>query len=315
MVIFMNLMTKEKPYNTLNAFYQHKFGKKVFKVSLNGNFTCPNKDGFSGVGGCIYCSESGSGDFAGNKDFSLQKQFNQVKDMMHQKWPDAYYISYFQANTSTYGTVERLRSLYYEALSLDENVIGLSIGTRCDALNDDIYDLLEELNKITYLQIELGLQSIHDETSNFMNRCHTLDCFDEAVKELRKRNIDVVVHIINGFHNETKEMMLETVQHLNKLDIQGIKIHLLHIMEKTALGHLYKKEPFKVLTLEEYVDIVVDQIELLNPNIIIHRLTGDAPKELLIEPKWSLKKFVVMNEIDKELRKRKSHQGIKYNKD
>lgn len=308
----MNLMTKEKPYNTLNAFYRNKFKKKVFKVSLNGDFTCPNKDGFSGTGGCIYCTESGSGDYAGDKSKSLLEQFTTVKDMMHQKWKDAYYIAYFQANTNTYDTVDRLRSLYFESISLDPNIVGLSIATRCDALSDEIYDLLEELNTKTFLQIELGLQSIHNETANFMNRAHSLDCFDKAVKELRKRNINVVVHIINGFHMETKEMMIETVEHLNKLQIQGIKIHLLHIMKKTALGHIYQENPFRVLTLEEYKDIVCDQIEILDPRIIIHRLTGDAPKDLLIEPQWSLKKFIVMNEIDKELRRRESHQGIKY---
>lgn len=310
----MNLMTKEKPYNTLNAYYRHKFGKKVFKVPLNGDFTCPNLDGTKATGGCIFCSESGSGDFAGSKSDPLNEQFQKVKEMMSQKWDDAYYIAYFQANTNTYGPVDKLRSLFYEAIELDENIVGLSIATRCDALNEDVYNLLEELNSKTFLQVELGLQSIHDKTSKFINRAHSLECFTKAVKELRRRNIHVVVHIINGFHIETKEDMLETVRFINTLDIQGIKIHLLHIMKKTKLGYLYELHPFKVLTLEEYKDIVVDQIEILNPNIIIHRITGDAPKELLIEPLWSLKKFIVMNEIDKELRKRQSYQGIKYKK-
>jgi radical SAM protein (TIGR01212 family) len=310
----MNLMTKEKRYNTLNAFYRNKFGKKVFKVSLNGNFTCPNKDGKSGYGGCIYCTESGSGDFAGNKNESLKSQFNNIRDMMHEKWTDALYISYFQANTNTYDTPQRLRELFFESISLDENIVGLSIATRCDALNNEIYDLLEELNEKTYLQIELGLQSIHDETSDFINRAHSLECFDIAVKELRKRNIDVVVHIINGFHTETKEDMLATVKHLNTLNIQGIKIHLLHIMKKTKLGKIYLEKPFKMLTLDEYKDIVCDQLELLDPNIVVHRLTGDSPKELLIAPLWSLKKLVVMNEIDKEMRKRDSYQGSKFKK-
>ena len=308
----MNLMTKEKPYNTLNAFYRNKFGKKVFKIALNGNFTCPNKDGKSGYGGCIYCSELGSGDFAGNKESSLKDQFNQVKELMHNKWDDGLYIAYFQANTNTYDTVARLRYLYETALSLDDKIIGLSIGTRCDALNTEIYDLLSELNKKTYLQIELGLQSIHDKTSVFINRGHSLDCFNQAVKELRKRNIEVVVHIINGFHIETKQEMLETVEHLNTLDIQGIKIHLLHVMKNTKLGNMYLKEPFKMLTLKEYVDITVSQIEILNPNIIIHRLTGDSPTDLLIVPEWSRKKFVIMNEIDKTLRSKNSYQGINY---
>jgi hypothetical protein len=305
-------MTKDKPYNTLNAYYRYKYGQKVFKISLNGGFTCPNKDGKSGTGGCIYCTESGSGDFAGKKEDSLSTQFQKVKNMMQQKWDNGKYIAYFQANTNTYGSVERLKSLYDEALTLDEKIVGLSIATRCDALNDEIYDLLEDYNKQTDLTIELGLQSIHQETEIFMNRCHTLECFDEAVKELRRRKINVVVHIINGFPNESKKMMIDTVRHLNNLNINGIKIHLLHIMNNTALGHLYTKSPFKILSLDEYKDIVADQIEILDPNIIIHRLTGDAPKDLLIEPQWSLKKFVVMNEIDKELRKRNSHQGCKF---
>ncbi len=308
----MKLMTKEKPYNTLNSFYRNKFGKKVFKVSLNGNFTCPNKDGKSGYGGCIYCSEAGSGDFAGDKSLSIKEQFNQVKTLMENNWNDCLYIAYFQANTNTYDTVDRLRSLYETALSLDDKIVGLSIATRCDALDDEIYDLLSEMNELTYLQIELGLQSINEDTASFINRAHSLKCFDDAVKELRKRNIEVVVHIINGFHNETEDDMLATIHHLNKLDIQGIKIHLLHVMKNTALGKMYLEKPFKMLSLEEYVDITVKQIEILNPNIIIHRLTGDAPKDLLIEPQWSLKKFVVMNEIDKKLRRDNSYQGIKY---
>jgi len=310
----MNLMTKEKPYNTLNSFYRNKFGKKVFKVSLNGNFTCPNKNGKSGYGGCIYCSELGSGDFAGNKLLSLEKQFEQVKSLMEEKWSNGLYISYFQANTNTYDKVERLKSLYEKALSLDDKIVGLSIATRCDALDDEIYDLLSDINKKTYLQVELGLQSIHEKTSSFINRGHSLKCFDDAVKELRKRNIEVVVHIINGFHIESKQDMLGTIHHLNDLDIQGIKIHLLHVMKNTKLGNLYNKDPFKILSLEEYADITVSQIEILDPKIIIHRLTGDAPKELLIAPLWSLKKFVVINEIDKLLRSKGSFQGIKYKK-
>lgn len=307
-------MTKEKPYNTLNAFYRNKFGKKVFKIALNGGFTCPNKDGKSGYGGCIYCSELGSGDFAGDKSLSLKDQFKQVKQLMLNKWHDGLYIAYFQANTNTYDKVDKLRYLYETALALDKNIVGLSIATRCDALDDDIYDLLSELNTKTYLQVELGLQSINEETSKFINRGHNLQCFDTAVKELRKRNIEVVVHIINGFHIETKEDMLRTVEHLNPLDIQGIKIHLLHVMKNTKLGKMYLKEPFKMLTLEEYVDITVAQIEILNPNIIIHRLTGDSPSDLLIAPEWSRKKFVIMNEIDKLLRSKNSYQGINYNK-
>ncbi len=308
----MNLMTKEKPYNTLNAYYRHRFGKKVFKVSLNGGFTCPNKDGSKGYGGCIYCSESGSGDFSGDVTNSLQVQFNTVKDMMEHKWKDGLYISYFQANTNTYDTVSRLRELYYEAINLDKKVIGLSIGTRPDAFSEDIYDLLEEINKETYLQVELGLQTINQDTANFINRGHDLKCFTDCVQELKKRNIEVVVHIINGLPGDSKADMLDIIDFVNDLGINGLKIHLLHVMKNTKLGNLYLKEPFRILSLEEYVDITVEQIKRLDPNIIIHRLTGDAPRDLLIEPLWSLKKFVVMNEIDKLLRNTHTYQGIDY---
>lgn len=310
----MNLMTKEKRYNTLSAYYKHKYGKKVFKVSLDGGFTCPNKDGSKGTKGCIYCSEQGSGDFAGNKYLPIQTQFSMVKSKLLNKWPDAYTIAYFQANTNTYKPIKSLKALYDAALTADPSIVGLNIGTRCDALNDEIYDLLASYNKKTDLTIELGLQSIHEKTSQFINRQHSLQCVETAVHELRKRDIDVVVHIINGFHIESKEDMLETVRYINTLDIQGIKIHLLHIMKKTLLGKMYLKHPFKLLTLEEYKDIVCDQLEILRDDIIIHRLTGDAPKDLLIAPKWSLKKFVVMNEIDKEMRRRNTYQGQKYKK-
>lgn len=310
----MNLMTKEKRYNTLSAYYKHKYGKKVFKVSLDGGFTCPNKDGSKGTKGCIYCSEQGSGDFAGNKHLPIQTQFSMVKSKLLNKWPDAYTIAYFQANTNTYKPINALKALYDAALTADPSIVGLNIGTRCDALNDEIYDLLASYNKKTDLTVELGLQSIHEKTSQFINRQHSLQCVETAVHELRKRHIDVVIHIINGFHIESKEDMLETVRYVNTLDIQGIKIHLLHIMKKTLLGKMYLKHPFKLLTLEEYKDIVCDQLEILRDDIIIHRLTGDAPKDLLIAPKWSLKKFVVMNEIDKEMRRRNTCQGQKYKK-
>lgn len=306
----MHYRTLEKPYNTLHHYYQQKYGNKVFKIALNGDFTCPNKDGSKGLGGCIYCSESGSGDFAGQKTNTLQTQFNHVKNMMQKKWKEGFYIAYFQANTNTYKDVSTLRILFEEALSLDPNIVGLSIATRCDALNEEKYDLLEELSHKTDLQIELGLQSIHQQTATWMNRGHDLNCFTQAVKELRKRNIDVVVHIINGFPNETDEMMLETSNFLNQLDIQGIKIHMLHIIKNTRLGQLYQQEPFDLLSLEEYRDIVIKQITHLKEDIIIHRLTGDAAKDQLLAPNWILKKFVVMNEIDKYMRAHDVHQGI-----
>ena len=297
-----------KRYHTLDYFYKNKFGKKVCKISLNAGFTCPNKDGTKGYGGCIYCSKLGSGDFAGNKEKDLITQFNEVKEIMKKKWPDALYIGYFQANTNTYAKTEVLKQKYEPILGL-ENVIGLNIATRPDAITEDCLDYLEELSTRTYLTVELGLQTIHEKTTKLINRGHDLECFTNMVKELRKRNINVVVHIINGLPYETKEMMLETVEYLNKLDIQGIKIHMLHIIKDTRLANLYNQEKFHILTKEEYIDIVIEQLERLRPEIIINRITGDPVKEDLIKPTWLLKKFCVLNDIDKEMVKRNSYQG------
>ena len=299
-----------KRYYTLDYFYKHKFNSKVFKVSLNAGFTCPNKDESKGTGGCIYCSKLGSGEFAGKVNDDLVTQFNNVKNMILKKWPNSKYIGYFQANTNTYADVDVLKEKYETILKLD-NVMGLNIATRPDAITDECLDYLEELNKRTYLTIELGLQTIHEKTSKLINRCHTLECFDDMVKKLRKRNINVVVHIINGLPYETKDMMIETIKHINKLDIQGVKIHMLHILKDTALEQLYNKEHFHVLTREEYVDIVCDQLEYLNEDIVINRITGDPKQDDLVEPSWLNKKFCVLNEIDKEQVKRNSYQGLK----
>ena len=296
-----------KRYHTLNYFYQQKFHSKVFKISLNGGFSCPNLDGTKGYGGCIYCSKSGSGDFAGNKQDSIEKQWQQGLNMMHQKWPDGKLIAYFQARTNTYAKVEELKKKFEPVLNYP-NVIGLALATRPDAIDDACLDYLEDLNKRTYLMIELGLQTIHETTSKLINRCHTTKEFDDMVKKLRRRNINVIVHIINGLPYETKEMMLETTKHINQLDIQGIKIHMLHIVKDTPLATMYKKNPFHVLTKEEYVDIVIEQLEHLRPEIVIHRITGDPVKEDLIAPTWLLKKFCVLNEIDKEMVKRNTYQ-------
>ncbi|MBQ9182111.1 MAG: TIGR01212 family radical SAM protein [Bacilli bacterium] len=297
-----------KRYHTLDYFYKHKFNSKVFKVSLNAGFTCPNIDGTKGTGGCIYCSKSGSGEFAGDINKDLITQFNEVKDVILKKWPNSKYIGYFQARTNTYASVKTLKEKFEPILKL-KDVIGLSIATRADSITDECLEYLEELNSRTYLTVELGLQTIHEKTSNYINRCHSLEEFDTMVKKLRERNINVVVHIINGLPNETKEMMLETVKHLNKLDIQGIKIHMLLITKNTKLEKIYEKNKFNVLTKEEYVDIVCDQLELLNEKIVIHRLTADPKLEDLIEPNWVVKKLCVLNDIDKELVRRDSYQG------
>lgn len=299
-----------KRYHTLDYFYKHKFHSKVFKVSLNAGFTCPNIDGTKGFGGCIYCSKLGSGDFAGEETKDLITQFNEVKLFMHKKWPEAKYIGYFQAHTNTYASVEVLKEKY-ETILNQENVVGLNIATRPDAISKECLDYLENLSKRTYLTVELGLQTIHEKTSKLINRCHTLKCFEDMVYELKKRKIHVVVHIINGLPYETKEMMIETVKYLNNLPIDGIKIHMLHILKDTALERLYQMKPFHVLSKEEYVDIVCDQLELLNKNIVINRITGDPKIDDLVEPNWLVKKFTVLNEIDKELKRRDSYQGKK----
>ncbi len=300
-----------KRYHTLDYFYKTKFNTKVFKVSLNAGFSCPNIDGTVGYGGCIYCSKSGSGEFAGDVKDSIEKQFKTIKEMMHHKWKDGKYIAYFQARTNTYAPVEKLKEIYEPVLKFD-NVIGINIATRPDSITDECLDYLEDLNKRTYLTIELGLQTVNEKTSKLINRCHSLDCFEKMVKRLRSKNINVVVHIINGLPYETKEDMLNTVKYLNNLDIQGIKIHMLSIIKDTPLAELYEKEHFPVLTKEEYVDIIVNQLELLRPEIVIHRITGDPDPKELIEPTWLIKKFCVLNDIDKEMVRRDTYQGASY---
>ena len=297
-----------KRYHTLDYFYKEKFKEKVFKVSLDAGFTCPNIDGTVGYGGCIYCSKKGSGDFAGNKNEPIETQFETIKSIMLHKWPKAKYIGYFQAHTNTYAPVEKLKEIYEKILN-KENVVGLNIATRPDAITDECLEYLKELNKKTYLTIELGLQTTNPNTAKLINRCHTLSCFENMVKKLRQENINVVVHIINGLPYETKEDMLNTVKYLNTLDIQGIKIHMLSILKDTAIEELYKKEKFPLLTKEEYIDIVISQLELLRKEIVIHRITGDPKIDDLVEPDWLTKKFCVLNDIDKEMVRRNTYQG------
>lgn len=295
-----------KRYYTLNYDLIKRFGTRVFKVSLNGGFSCPN---FKNGTGCIFCSAKGSGDFAGNKEDDLLTQFNTIKEKLNNKWPDTKYIAYFQANTNTYAPVNVLKKKFEEVLTFP-NVVGINIGTRPDAITDECLEYLEDLSKRTFLTIELGLQSMHNDTLKLINRGHDLACFDKCVNRLRKRKINVVVHIINGLPYETKEMMMDTIRYLNKLDIQGIKIHMLHVLKNTKLESFYKETNFHLLSKEEYVNIVCNQIEELNENIVIHRLTGDGAKDDLIAPLWTLKKVSVLNDIDKELKKRGAYQGF-----
>ena len=300
-----------KRYHTLNYFYKNKFGVKVFKVSLNGGFSCPNLDGKVGFGGCIYCSKSGSGEFGGDVQKTLTEQFYEMRGIVNKKHIPCKYIGYFQARTNTYADIEILKAKYEEVLSLPD-VIGLNIATRCDAISDECLDYLTELNKRTFLTIELGLQTIHNSTSKLINRCHTLEQFDSMVHKLRKRHINVVVHIINGLPYETEEMMLDTIRHINTLDVQGVKIHMLHIINDTGMANLYLNEKFHVLTKEEYIDIVIKQLEILNPKIIVNRITSDPDKNTLLEPTWLVEKCQLLNDIDKEMKKRNTYQGIKF---
>ncbi|HCJ56734.1 TIGR01212 family radical SAM protein [Lutispora sp.] len=298
-----------KRYYSLNYFLRQKFGEKIFKISLDGGFTCPNRDGRVSKNGCIFCSPRGSGDFTmKNKDLSLQ--FEEAKAMMRKKWKSGKYIGYFQAYTNTYAPVEVLREKYNTILE-KENVIGLAIATRPDCLPTDILELLEELNSRTYLWVELGLQTIHEDTAGLINRGYALETYISAVEELKKRNIDVVTHCILGLPGETKTDILKTIDYVAKTNTQGIKLHLLHLMKDTPMVRLYEEGRLKFMDKERYVDLVVDCIEKLPPDMVIHRLTGDGPRATLIEPRWSLNKWEVLNAIDEKLVERDSWQGKK----
>ena len=297
-----------KRYHTLTYYYKEKFNSKVCKVSLNANFTCPNIDGKVGIGGCIYCSKLGSGEYAGNPKEDLIIQFEKGKKTMQRKWPNAKFIAYFQANTNTYAPIERLKECFEPFINRDD-CIGLSIATRSDSITDECLDYLEDISKRTYLIVELGLQTIHEKTSKLINRCSSLDNFNKMVKKLKMRNINVVVHIINGLPYETEDMMIDTVKHLNDLNIDGIKIHMLGVLKDTPLEKYYQKHKFHILTKEEYVNIVVKQLEYLNPKIVIHRLTEDPKQDDIIEPTWLTKKFTILNEIDKIMNTRDLYQG------
>jgi len=308
---FKNSNTNKR-YFTQSYYLKQRFGYKAIKVSLNGGFTCPNIDGSKGLGGCTYCS-SGSGDFAGNPEKSITEQFNDVKAMLNEKWNNGVYIPYFQANTNTYASLEKLKTLYEEALSIP-GTVGLAVSTRPDCISDETADYLAELSKKTYLTVELGLQTVHDTTAEKINRCHTYADFLSGYEKLNQRGINICVHIINGLPGETHDMMLETAKKLSHLNLHSIKIHLLHIIKGTVLAEQYQSGEFPALSLDDYVNIVCDQLEILPPNLIIQRVTGDGNKDTLIAPLWSLKKFVVMNEIDKELVRRNSWQGKYYDK-
>ena len=297
-----------KRYHTWNYYLQNKFHKKVFKVPLNANFSCPNRDGTCGVGGCSFCGSLGSGEYAGNIHDDLQKQFKEIKQMMLRKWPTGSPIAYFQAYTNTYAPLSKLKE-YFTPFMQDESIQALAIATRADCLEDEKINYLNSLTKDKEIWVELGLQSIHNESANAINRGHTYEVFEDCVKRLAKTNIKICVHLINSLPNETKEMMIESVKALNNLPIHALKIHMLHVCEHTKMGTEYKQDPFELLSLEQYIDVVIAQLEVLRADIVIQRLTGDAVKDVLIAPNWTLNKTNVLNSIDKEMVKRDTWQG------
>ncbi|MRX72378.1 TIGR01212 family radical SAM protein [Bacillus lacus] len=305
--------SEDKRYHTWNYHLRDIFGHKVFKVALDGGFDCPNRDGTAAYGGCTFCSAAGSGDFAGDRAVSLTEQFNEGKTKMHTKWKEGKYIAYFQAYTNTHAPVDVLRKKFEEVRQL-EGVVGMSIATRPDCLPDDVVEYLAELNKKTYLWVELGLQTVHERTALLINRAHDYSAYKQGVEKLRKHGIRVCTHIINGLPLENNSMMMETAREVSKLDVQGIKIHLLHLLKGTPLVKQYEKGKLSFLTQEEYVQLVCDQLEILPPEMIVHRITGDGPIDLMIGPMWSVDKWSVLNAIDDELKNRNSWQGKRYSR-
>lgn len=298
-----------KPYHSLNYFLREKFGEKVFKISLDAGFSCPNRDGTISKGGCVFCSERGSGDFAGNRYFSIDKQFKDIKEVMNKKWKEGKYIAYFQAYTNTYAPISILREKYEEAIN-QEGVVALAIATRPDCLSEEVLILLEELSKKVYIWLELGLQTINEKSAAIINRGYTLEIFEKALIELNKRKIDVVVHTIFGLPGEKKEDMLATIKYVANKPIKGIKFHLLHLMKNTPLVRFYEEGKLRFLQENEYIELTCEAIAMLPESMVVHRLTGDAPRELLIGPMWSLKKWEVLNAIDRKFIEKELYQGL-----
>jgi len=300
--MFKNTLDNKR-YHTLNYFFKKKFGQKVFKVPLDINSTCPNQYN----GGCIYCSNKSVAGISDNT-LDILEQFEKGRKIMEQKWPDSLYIPYFQSGTNTYNDKNLVKGYIYKLLLLPK-VIGIDIATRPDCLSDEWLDYLEELNKKTFLIVELGLQSSNNNTLKFINRGHDKKIFKKAVEKLHERNIFVVAHIINGLPYEEKEDMINTIKFVNDLKIDGIKIHMLYIAKNTPLASYYENNKFHILTREEYIDIVCDQLRLLNPDVVVMRITGDPELNELVAPEWLIKKFMVLNGIDQEMAKRNIYQG------
>lgn len=300
--MFKNTLDNKR-YHTLNYFFKKKFGQKVFKVPLDINSTCPNQIN----GGCIYCSNKSVASISDNS-LDILEQFENGRKIMEQKWPDSLYIPYFQSGTNTYNDKKLVKG-YVDKLLMIPKVVGIDIATRPDCLSDEWLDYLEDLNKKTFLIVELGLQSSNDNTLRFINRGHDSKTFKDAVDKLHERNIFVVAHIINGLPYETKEDMINTIKFVNDCEVDGIKIHMLYIAKNTPLASLYETNKFHILTREEYIDIVCSQLRLLNEDVVVMRITGDPILNELVAPEWLIKKFMVLNGIDQEMVKRNIYQG------
>lgn len=300
--MFKNTLDNKR-YHTLNYFFKKKFGQKVFKVPLDINSICPNQ----ASGGCIYCSNKSVASISDNS-LDILEQFENGRKIMEQKWPDSLYIPYFQSGTNTYNDKNLVKG-YVDKLLMIPKVVGIDIATRPDCLSDEWLDYLEDLNKKTFLIVELGLQSSNDNTLRFINRGHDSKTFKDAVDKLHERNIFVVAHIINGLPYETKEDMINTIKFVNDCKVDGIKIHMLYIAKNTPLASLYETNKFHILTREEYIDIVCSQLRLLNEDVVVMRITGDPILNELVAPEWLIKKFMVLNGIDQEMVKRNIYQG------
>ncbi|MEE1032247.1 MAG: TIGR01212 family radical SAM protein [Ruminococcus sp.] len=298
----------EKPYHSLDYMLKECFGEKVYKVTLNGGMSCPNRDGKLGTRGCIFCSAGGSGDFAADACETIFNQIEQQKAMICKKRPVAKFIAYFQAYTNTYAPVDYLRKIFTEAID-HPDIVALSIGTRPDCLGQDVLDLLSELNEIKPVWVELGLQTIHESTAIYIRRGYPLRCFETAVKELHQRKLTIIVHTILGLPGESASDVLETIQYLNTMPIDGIKMQLLHVLKNTDLADDYLAGKFQTLTQDEYLDLVISCLEHLSPDIVVHRVTGDGPKDLLISPLWSSAKRTVLNELHHCMKERNTWQG------
>lgn len=306
-------MSRQPYFYSFDQYLKERFHEKVYKISLNGGMTCPNRDGSLGTKGCIFCSEGGSGDFATSADLSISEQITEGKKLLQKKTDCKKFIAYFQAFTNTYAPCDYLEKIFTEAISFDE-IVALSIGTRPDCISDETLNLLKRLNKTKPVIVELGLQTIHEKTAAWIRRGYPLSTFQDCVTRLAQENIEIVVHLILGLPGETSQMMLETIQYINTLPVKGVKLSMLHVLKGTDLARRYEKQPFFTFDLDSYTDLVILCIKHLRKDIVIHRLTGDGPKELLIAPRFSLNKRLVLNTIQKKCKMFQVYQGMENEK-